>query len=107
MRSNVLPENSSPSARLTGRICIATAETDAVDADVLTIDLVSGVAAIGSFARSTNQQGADPCQFVTLQLETPLSDDPVTATLRLQSTLDPERPTSFFVDSLTLTVACE
>jgi hypothetical protein len=101
-----LPAGAS-SARLTGRICIATQETEATDLDVLTFDLVDGVASIGALGERSNQQGVANCQFATFMLETQLDADPVSATLRLRTTLDPNRPTSFFVDSLALTVACE
>jgi hypothetical protein len=94
------------SARLTGRICIATEEVDPLDNDILTIDILDGTTVIGSLGRRTNQQGAVSCQFTSFTLEAPLTRDPVTATFRLQSQLDVGRATSFYVDTLTLTVAC-
>ncbi len=94
------------SARLTGRICIATEEIDPLDNDVLTIELVDGATVIGSLGRRTNQQGAATCTFSSFMLEAPLTSDPVTATFRLRSQLDVGRATSFYVDTLTLTVAC-
>lgn len=94
------------SARLTGRICIATTETDPIDNDILTFDILDGVAPIGALGRRTNQQGVTACQFTTFMLEVPLMRDPVTATFRIQSVLNVGKPTSFYVDTLALTVAC-
>lgn len=94
------------SAQLTGRICIATEEVDPFDNDILTIDMLDGATVIASLGRRTNQQGAASCQFTSFMLEAPLTSDPVTATFRLQSQLDAGRATSFYVDTLTLTVAC-
>jgi hypothetical protein len=94
------------SARLTGRICIATDEIDPLDNDILTIEMLDGATVIGSLGRRTNQQGTVSCQFTNLVLEAPLTSDPVIATFRLQSQLDVGKATSFYVDTLTLTVAC-
>jgi hypothetical protein len=105
-RDVFLPEGAA-SARLTGRICISTEEAAAAEADVLAFDLIDGVAAIGALGKRSNQQGTAACQFETFMLETQLSSDPFSATLRVQSTLNANLPTSFFVDSLALTVACE
>ena len=94
------------SARLTGRICIATEETDPLDNDILTFDLLDGLVSIGSLGRRTNQQGVAACQFTSFMFEVPLTRDPVTATFRIQSMLDVGKSTSFYVDSLVLTVGC-
>jgi hypothetical protein len=94
------------SARLTGRICIATEEVDPLDNDILTIEMLDGATVIGSLGRRTNQQGAASCQFTSFVLEAPLTSDPMTATFRLQAQLDVGRATSFYVDTLILTVAC-
>jgi hypothetical protein len=95
------------SAKLTGRICIDTLETEARDNDVLTIDLLDGTVPIGSLGRRTNQQGTMACSFAGFTLEAPLARDPVTATLRIQSTLDTGKPTSFYIDTLVLTASCQ
>jgi hypothetical protein len=94
------------SARLVGRVCIATEETQPLDSDILTFDILDGIVAIGMIGRRTNLQGAAACNFTSFTLDAPLTDDPVTATFRIQSTLDVGQPTSFYVDSLRLTVAC-
>jgi hypothetical protein len=94
------------SARLTGRICIATDETQAVDADILTFDILDGFVSIGTLGKRTNQQGASACTFTSFTLDTALARDPVTATFRMQAVLDVGQSTSFYVDTLTLTVAC-
>lgn len=94
------------SAHLTGRICIATQETQAVDADVVSFDILDGLAPIAQLGRRTNQQGAAACTFTSFTLDAPLARDPVTATFRIQATLDAGESTSFYVDTLQLTVAC-
>lgn len=104
-REIALPAGAS-SARLLGQVCITTQETDAVDHDTVQFDLLDGVAPIAAFGKRTNQQGTAACDFASFVLEAALTGDPETATLRIQSTLDAQNPTSFFVDSLVLTVAC-
>jgi hypothetical protein len=94
------------SARLIGRLCIATGETDPLDNDILTFDILDGFASIAALGRRTNQQGAAACDFTSFTFDAPLTRDPVTATFRIQSTLDVGKPTSFYVDTLTLSVAC-
>lgn len=94
------------SARLVGRICIATQEAQQVDSDVVTFDILDGVTPIGALGRRTNVQGAAACAFTSFTLEAPLLRDPATATFRIQSTLDAGDSTSFYVDTLALTVAC-
>jgi hypothetical protein len=94
------------SARLTGKICIDTQETAAADNDVVTFDILEGVAPIGALGRRSNQQGVIGCQFTAFMLEAPLTRDPATATFRIQSTLNVGKSTSFYVDTLALTVAC-
>ena len=94
------------SAHLVGRICITTQETQAVDADILAFDILDGLVSIGSLGRRTNQQGATACDFSSFTLDAPLARDPVTATFRIQATLDVGQSTSFYVDTLALTVAC-
>jgi hypothetical protein len=68
------------SARLVGRICIDTEETDPVDSDVLTFDILDGIVAIGALGRRTNRQGGAGCDFTSFTLEAPLDRDPPTAT---------------------------
>jgi hypothetical protein len=94
------------SARLTGRICIATAETQPLDSDIITFDILDGIVSVGMLGRRTNLQGASACVFTSFTFDAPLTRDPATATFRIQSTLDVGDPTSFYVDSLQLTVAC-
>jgi hypothetical protein len=94
------------SARLTGRICISTEETEAKDNDVVSFDILSGVAAIARLGTRSNQQGTAACQFVDFELDAALTSDPFTATFRIQSSLDVGKSTSFFVDTLALTIAC-
>jgi hypothetical protein len=94
------------SARLVGRICIATEETEARDNDLLTFDILDGLVAIGTLGRRTNQQGAVACDFTSFDFTAALTRAPMTATFRIQSTLDVGKSTSFYVDTLTLTVAC-
>jgi hypothetical protein len=94
------------SARLTGKICIDTQETAAADNDVVTFDILDGLAPIGALGRRSNQQGVVGCQFTTFMLEAALTRDPATATFRIQSTLNVGKSTSFYVDTLELAVAC-
>jgi len=94
------------SARLTGRICISTEETDAKDNDVVSFDILTGVAPIAQLGTRSNQQGMAACQFTDFVLEAALTSDPATATFRIQSSLNVGKLTSFFVDTLQLAVAC-
>jgi len=94
------------SAHLTGRICIATQEAQATDADIVSFDILDGVVSIGALGRRTNQQGTANCVFTNFTLDAPLARDPATATFRIQATLDVGDSTSFYVDTLKLTVAC-
>jgi hypothetical protein len=93
-------------AHLTGRICISTDETQPADADIVNFDILDGLVSIGSLGRRTNRQGANACVFTSFALDAPLARDPVTATFRIQSTLDVGESTSFYVDTLRLTVDC-
>ncbi|HEX8106455.1 MAG TPA: hypothetical protein VF516_01955 [Kofleriaceae bacterium] len=94
------------SVTLSGQICIDTKETQAADHDVLQLDLLDGATVIAALGKMTNQQGATPCVFKALTLTAALTGDPVTATLRIRSTLDTSMPTSFYLDALSLTVSC-
>jgi len=94
------------SARLTGKICISTEETQPVDADLVSFDILDELVSIGTLGRRTNQQGAAVCSFQSFMLEAALARDPLTATFRIQSTLDVGQSTSFYIDTLTLTVTC-
>ena len=91
---------------LTGQICIATAETAAVDHDLAQFDVMDGTSVVAALGKRTNQQGVAACQFTAFTLTAPVASDPVTATLRIRSTLDTSMPTSFYVDSLSLKVSC-
>jgi hypothetical protein len=101
-----LPEGGK-SVVLSGQICITTQETQAVDHDVLTFDLLDGDTVVAALGQMTNQNGADMCQFTTFQKTGTLTGDPVTATLRLRSTLDTAMPTSFFMDALSVKISCQ
>lgn len=101
-----LPEGAT-SARLTGRICIATAEVDPADHDQLTIELLDGANPLATVGHWTDQQGAAACQFMSFDMTAPLTADPPTATLRIRSTLNATMPTSFYVDTLALTISCD
>ena len=93
-------------ARLTGRICISTDETAAADNDVLTFDILAGVAPIAQLGTRSNQQGTAACQFADFELEAALTSDPATATLRIRSSLNVGKLTSFFVDTVALSITC-
>jgi hypothetical protein len=94
------------SLTLNGQRCITTKETAAVDSDVLTFDVLVGAAPLASLGKLTNQQGGGTCQFTAFTLQTPLTTAPTTATFRIQSVLDNNNTTSFFIDALTLTAGC-
>lgn len=100
-----LPEGAK-SVKLSGQICIATAENMQVDHDILAFDLLDGSTTISTIGQSTNRQGAVNCQFAPFEFTAALTADPATATLRLRSTLDASMPTSFYLDALSLTVSC-
>lgn len=100
-----LPEGAR-TAKLAGQICIATADTAKVDHDVLQFELLDGTNVISAIGKTTNQQGVANCQFAAFELTAALTSDPVTATLRIRSTLDATMPTSFYLDALSLTVGC-
>jgi len=100
-----LPEGAK-TLTLSGQICIDTAETAAVDHDILQFDVLDGANVVAALGKSTNQQGVAGCQFKPFTLTAPVTSDPVTATLRIRSTLDANMPTSFYIDGLSLTVGC-
>lgn len=104
-RDILLPEGAI-SARLVGRICISTQETQPVDSDIVTFDILDGLGTISALGQRTNRQGTAACDFTSFTLDAPLARDPEMAIFRIQSTLDAGEPTSFFVDTLTLTVQC-
>jgi hypothetical protein len=91
---------------LTGQICIATTDTAKVDHDVLQFDLLDGATVIASIGKYTNQQGTAACAFAPFELTAMTTSDPVTATMRIRSTLDANLPTSFYVDALAVTTGC-
>jgi len=93
-------------AHLAGRICIATDETEGPDRDVLSFDILDGSVAIGALGGRANQDGTTACGFASFALDATLTSAPATATFRIQSAQDVGQSTSFFVDSLVLTVAC-
>jgi hypothetical protein len=95
------------SLTLNGQKCITTKETAAVDSDILSFDVLAGAAPLAALGKLTNQQGVDMCQFTAFTLQTPLTTTAeTTATFRIQSTLNNNNTTSFFIDALTLTVGC-
>jgi hypothetical protein len=91
---------------LSGEICIDTKETDKVDNDILQFDVVDGAATVAALGKQTNQQGVVGCQFTAFELTGAASSDPVSATLRLRSTLNTSNPTTFYIDKLSLKAAC-
>src|SRR5262249_18786244 len=106
LNRNILLPAGAISAHLVGKICIDTKETQPVDKDILTFDILDGATVIGALGQRTNRQGSDGCSFVGFTLDAPLINDPVTATFRIQSTADASGPTTFYLDTLVLTVAC-
>ena len=94
------------SIKLTGQICIDTAETMPVEHDVLQLDLMDGDTPVAVLGKQTNLQGAAGCQFKPFELVAAATSDPPIATLRIRSTLDTDAPTSFYLDALQLAVSC-
>jgi hypothetical protein len=103
---NIRLPPSAASAHLDGRICIATQETQGPDHDVLAFEIVDGPTTIGALGQRANQQGAATCGFSSFSLDASLSGPPPTATFRIRSMLDVGEATTFYVDSLVLTVMC-
>lgn len=93
--------------RLSGQLCITTAETDNAEHDALQFDVVAGDATIAALGRLTNRQGVPACQFGAFEQTAALASDPESARLRIRATLDTDRPTSFFLDALHVTVTCK
>jgi len=105
-----LPEGAKK-ATLSGQICITTEEptgADAVENDVLQIQLLDGSTVLATLGQFSNKQGvAKDCQFMAFTpLTAALASDPVSATLQLRTALNTEKTTSFFVDALKLDVSC-
>ena len=94
------------SLTLDGQKCISTQETAAVDTDILSFDILFGNVVISSLGKLTNQQGSPNCVFDAFTLQAQLTSAPATATLRMSSTLNDSKTTSFFIDTLTLTAGC-
>jgi hypothetical protein len=93
-------------ATLTGVICIDTDETDNLPHDVLSLDLLDGQTVIAQLGRFSNQDGSHGCDFKPLQVMATLKGDPGRATLRLMATEDGGNATTFYLDDLSLAVAC-
>lgn len=93
-------------AKLTGKICIATAETAALDNDIVKFELLEGAVSIATIGQQSNRMGADPCVFMSFSVEGAIARDPAVATFRIQSKLNVGLSTSFYVDSLALSVSC-
>jgi hypothetical protein len=100
-----LPEGAQ-SVTLSGRICIATADTSLVEHDILQFDLLENGNVIAALGKKTNRDGATDCQFASFELTGTTSSDAATATLRLRSTLDSDLTTTFYLDDLSLKVGC-
>ena len=100
-----LPEGAT-SLTLSGRICIATADTGAVEHDVLQFDLLEDGNVIAALGKKTNRDGVAACEFGAFELTAPVTSDPETATLRIRSILDADLTTTFYLDSLSLKVGC-
>jgi len=93
---------------LSGSICIDTMETDNLQHDVLSLDLLDGENVIASLGTLSNRDGTSGCRFKPLQTATAqLTSHPAMATLRLRATQDgPNMLTTFYFDDLKLTVGC-
>lgn len=91
---------------LTGVVCIDTDEIDDLQHDVLSLDLLDGQTAIARLGMLSNRDGGSTCDFMPLQEIALLTSDPGSATLRLQTTQDGGKPTTFYLDDLSLTVDC-
>lgn len=91
---------------LTGQRCITTQDTATADNDILEFALLDGTATIATIGRLTNQNGGTACDFTQFTINGPVSRDPVTATLRIRSTLDSEKTTTFYIDTLSLKASC-
>jgi hypothetical protein len=90
---------------LTGKICIATQETDPTTAyDVLTLDLRDGQTVIASLGTFTNRDGHASCDFVPFSQTAALTSTPAAATLRISAKLDVAKITTFYLDDLSLCV---
>ena len=96
------------SITVSGSICIDTAETDNVQHDVLSLDLLDGENVVASLGKLSDRDGARGCRFKPLQIgQAPLTSAPVTARLRLRATQDgPNMLTTFYFDDLKLTLGC-
>lgn len=93
---------------LTGFICIDTDETESLEHDVLSLDLVHGENVIARLGTLSNRDGAEGCSFKPLPAnKAQLTSDPVTATLRFRASQDgPTLRTTFYFDDLKLTIGC-
>ena len=93
---------------LSGSICIATDETDNLEHDLLSLDMLNGETVIARLGTLSNRDGANSCSFKPLVVNpAQLIGDPAEATLRLRATQDgPNLRTTFYFDDLKLTVGC-
>jgi hypothetical protein len=93
---------------LTGFICIDTDETDNLEDDVLSLDLLEGDKVIAQLGTLSNRDGANGCSFKPiLAYKAQLTGDPITATLRFRATQGGSNArTTFYFDDLKLTVGC-
>jgi hypothetical protein len=94
------------SLTLNGQECISTKETAAVDNDVLSFDILFGENVLATIGKFSNQQGVATCQFTAFTKQTPVTTTATAVTFRIQSTLNDNNTTSFFIDALTLTAGC-
>jgi hypothetical protein len=93
---------------LTGLVCIDTDETDNLEHDVLSLDLLQGTHVIARLGTLSNQDGTHGCNFKPLPANTAqLTSAPAMATLRLRATQNSATMrTTFYFDDLKLTVGC-
>lgn len=91
---------------LTGVICIDTDETDDLQHDVLSLDLLDGDTVIAQLGARSNRDGANGCTFQPLHEMAPLASVPEVATLRLRATEDGASATTFYLDDLKLATGC-
>jgi hypothetical protein len=93
---------------LTGLICIDTDETDNLEHDLLSLDILDGGNVIARLGTLSNRDGTHGCHFKPLLVNTAqLIGDLTAVTLRLRATQDGSSLlTSFYLDDLELTVGC-
>jgi len=93
---------------LTGLICIDTDETDNLEHELLSLDILDGENVIARLGTLSNRDGTHGCHFKPLLVtKAQLTGDLTAVTLRLRATQDGSSLlTSFYLDDLKLTVGC-